>query len=167
MSANSKDIRTFDLVLFLHCLIDSRKRGRTSVFRGLGSNPPAAKFAKSHLNISGKTWSVDTRIWTMDLSDCSRLLYHWAISPLHYSCPFVFCSNNNPIPILVDKFWLQHPLGVGGIMVSIAAFQAVDPGSIPGRRNFWFLIIAFMSRTWKKFRYRELNPGHLGESQVS
>ena len=25
--------------------------------------------------------------------------------------------------------------GVGGIMVSIAAFQAVDPGSIPGRRN--------------------------------
>ena len=26
---------------------------------------------------------------------------------------------------------------VGGIMVSIAAFQAVDPGSIPGRRNFF------------------------------
>ena len=25
--------------------------------------------------------------------------------------------------------------GVGGIVVSIAAFQAVDPGSIPGRRN--------------------------------
>ena len=52
-------------------------------------------------------------------------------------------------------------------MVSIAAFQAVDPGSIPGRRNFCFLLIASMSRTWKKFRYRELNPGHLGESQVS
>ena len=30
--------------------------------------------------------------------------------------------------------------GVGGIMVSIAAFQAVDPGSIPGRRNFDFFI---------------------------
>ena len=28
---------------------------------------------------------------------------------------------------------------VGGIVVSIAAFQAVDPGSIPGRRIvFWF-----------------------------
>ena len=26
------------------------------------------------------------------------------------------------------------PVSVGGIMVSIAAFQAVDPGSIPGRR---------------------------------
>ena len=34
---------------------------------------------------------------------------------------------------------------VGGIVVSIAAFQAVDPGSIPGRRkdqtlNFIFFI---------------------------
>jgi hypothetical protein len=28
---------------------------------------------------------------------------------------------------------------VGGIMVSIAAFQAVDPGSIPGRRTTIFL----------------------------
>ena len=28
-------------------------------------------------------------------------------------------------------------VSVGGIMVSIAAFQAVDPGSIPGRRNFF------------------------------
>ena len=27
--------------------------------------------------------------------------------------------------------------GDGGIMVSIAAFQAVDPGSIPGRRNIF------------------------------
>ena len=33
---------------------------------------------------------------------------------------------------------LQEHWGVGGIMVSIAAFQAVDPGSIPGRRNFVF-----------------------------
>ena len=28
--------------------------------------------------------------------------------------------------------------GVGGIVVSIAAFQAVDPGSIPGRRTILF-----------------------------
>ena len=27
---------------------------------------------------------------------------------------------------------------VAGVMVSIAAFQAVDPGSIPGPRNFYF-----------------------------
>ena len=25
----------------------------------------------------------DTRVWTRDLSQCSRMLYHWAISPLH------------------------------------------------------------------------------------
>ena len=30
----------------------------------------------------------DTRVRTRDLSDCSRMLYHWAISPLHaYSIP--------------------------------------------------------------------------------
>ena len=33
-------------------------------------------------------------------------------------------------------FVLMERGGVGGIMVSIAAFQAVDPGSIPGRRMF-------------------------------
>ena len=31
-------------------------------------------------------------------------------------------------------FHESSPGSVGGIMVSIAAFQAVDPGSIPGRR---------------------------------
>ena len=35
--------------------------------------------------------------------------------------------------------WEQHAQhSVGGIMVNIAAFQAVDPGSIPGRRIFFF-----------------------------
>ena len=36
--------------------------------------------------------------------------------------------------------WEQHAQhSVGGIMVSIAAFQAVDPGSIPGRRNIFLM----------------------------
>ena len=35
-------------------------------------------------------------------------------------------------------------IGVGGIMVSIAAFQAVDPGSIPGRRNFFFFKVSLL-----------------------
>ena len=34
-------------------------------------------------------------------------------------------------------FLLQTCASVGGIMVSIAAFQAADPGSIPGRRNIF------------------------------
>ena len=29
--------------------------------------------------------SGDTRVWTGDLSICSRMLYHWAISPPDYS----------------------------------------------------------------------------------
>ena len=36
---------------------------------------------------------------------------------------------------------------VGGIVVSIAAFQAVDPGSIPGRRNFETV------HNWKQFLF--------------
>ena len=49
-----------------------------------GSNPGWAQLFFHHL--SAKGWFAikmlgDTRIWTMGLSDCSRLLYHWAISP--------------------------------------------------------------------------------------
>ena len=32
---------------------------------------------------------------------------------------------------------------VGGIVVSIAAFQAVDPGSIPGQRNTFTNFFSF------------------------
>ena len=39
--------------------------------------------------------------------------------------------------IVVNKFIQVILVSVGGIMVSIAAFQAVDPGSIPGRRSFF------------------------------
>ena len=34
----------------------------------------------------------------------------------------------------INIFWFV--IGVAGVMVSIAAFQAVDPGSIPGPRIF-------------------------------
>ena len=29
---------------------------------------------------------------------------------------------------------------VGGVKVSIVAFQAIDLGSIPGRRNYYFVL---------------------------
>ena len=35
-------------------------------------------------------------------------------------------------------------------MVSIAAFQAVDPGSIPGRRNFFPSYNALVVPFWSK-----------------
>ncbi len=31
------------------------------------------------------------------------------------------------------------PAGVGGVTVSIVAFQAIDPGSTPGQRNLFLL----------------------------
>ena len=35
-------------------------------------------------DIEMKKWKKlgDTRVWTKDLSICSRMLYHWAISPV-------------------------------------------------------------------------------------
>ena len=42
-----------------------------------------------------------------------------------------FVNMSNTLLIFHSYKWK----GVGGIMVSIAAFQAVDPGSIPGRRT--------------------------------
>ena len=40
-----------------------------------------------------------------------------------------------------QKLRLMKRVRVGGIVVSIAAFQAVDPGSIPGRRSFVAFLI--------------------------
>ena len=35
------------------------------------------------------------------------------------------------------RFCSNQALSVGGVMVSIDAFQALDPGSIPGHRTFF------------------------------
>ena len=62
----------------------------------------------------------------------------------------------------------QCQQGVGGIMVSIAAFQAVDPGSIPGRRNVLNFIFGKIER--KKFcpcRDQDSNLGYCGHNAGS
>ena len=46
-------------------------------------------------------------------------------------------SNYNDNKVEYQYIVLVKIQCVGGIMVSIAAFQAVDPGSIPGRRNIF------------------------------
>ena len=43
------------------------------------------EFIEFKLRISGLKRG-DTRSWTTDLSICSRLLYHWAISPTTIAC---------------------------------------------------------------------------------
>ena len=59
------------------------------------------------------------------------------------------------------------PVSVGGIMVSIAAFQAVDPGSIPGRR----ILFCAKFKNWiKKFcpcRDQDSNLGYCGHNAGS
>ena len=60
----------------------------------------------------------------------------------------------------VSSFFLSVPscthVRVGGIVVSIAAFQAVDPGSIPGHRILTFLCSGHMwspQTGWGDARY--------------
>ena len=38
---------------------------------------------RCHFSSLSKIIQGDTRVQTRDLSDCSRMLYHWALSPLH------------------------------------------------------------------------------------
>ena len=47
-------------------------------------------------------------------------------------------------------------MSVGGIVVSIAAFQAVDPGSIPGRRSR-FVRSWLALDNWRRLRFFELS----------
>ena len=56
-----------------------------------------------------------------------------------FNSPFVLCLALN----ISIKTYLSTG-SVGGIVVSIAAFQAVDPGSIPGQRNFFYIIILIL-----------------------
>ena len=48
-------------------------------------------------------------------------------------------------------------------MVSIGAFQALDPGSIPGRRNFFYLFLFLKKRN--KVHRRFLFQGTLSTLQ--
>ena len=58
-------------------------------------------------------------------------IFEQSLSAFHKLCNSTFYL------IVVNKFIQVILVSVGGIMVSIAAFQAVDPGSIPGRRSFF------------------------------
>ena len=69
-------------------------------------------------------------------------LFHFS---LVQNLPFTCRSFSYEMPIFNHRLQLS----VGGIVVSIAAFQAVDPGSIPGHRNATFLFLLtvhFVSR---------------------
>ena len=64
----------------------------------------------------------DTRVWTRDLSICSRMLYHWAISPTLLVHFISFLSRNSSavqaeISIEISyvlKFYIPYPLWSSG-----------------------------------------------------
>ena len=47
---------------------------------------------------------------------------------------------------------------VGGVTVSMVAFQAVDPGSTPGRRSENFLKIKFIRSIFDSLLFTLFNP---------
>ena len=52
-------------------------------------------------------------------------------------------------------------------MVSIAAFQAVDPGSIPGRRNFFFFFLWGRKISYEMYvNFSGLKIDHLKQQAV-
>jgi hypothetical protein len=55
---------------------------------------------------------------------------HFAPLPLQEAGPRV--------RLLADASAYSSIVGVAGVMVSIVAFQAVDPGSIPGPRSLFY-----------------------------
>ena len=67
--------------------------------------------------------------------------YCWSIQHMCTQITLVaVCDISSVImPSVMELLSLVACTSVGGIMVSIAAFQAVDPGSIPGRRIFFSL----------------------------
>ena len=108
----------------------------------MGSNPTAAKnfsenfpkICRGHTDLNHGP--IGLQPIALPLSYIPKDGIHWlpmqCISTEHPGGTFV--NIPNALLILPTSNWT----GVGGIMVSIAAFQAVDPGSIPGRRNFLF-----------------------------
>ena len=71
-----------------------------------------------------KTWG-DTRVRTRDLSICSRMLYHWAISPITVAHLFSYINKNQPSRFITQIFtfsitavmaewlrrWTRNPMG--------------------------------------------------------
>ena len=80
--------------------------------------------------LSWRTKSHNSAPWTADYMERK------------YSCILLFMdspeSSCSKTLIFEQDNHISFHRGVAGVMVSIVAFQAVDPGSIPGRRTSFF-----------------------------
>ena len=90
------------------------------------------------MHIIVETKLVGWSYFELQISAYNLVLYNNDIQSKHYNhWTLTFLQ---PRASALASFSVQQ--SVGGIMVSIAAFQAVDPGSIPGRRSTFCCYIA-------------------------
>ena len=101
-----------------------------------------------------------------------QAMLHRSINTITY----VQYSKSTVVMILVTFYHLYQCIGVGGVTVSMVAFQAVDPGSTPGRRTCPFCQRALAGRdmlnqthhrwmpfpTWSPVCYLRKTSSHTG-----
>ena len=98
--------------------------------------------------------------------------YCWSIQHMCTQNTLVaVCDISSVImPSVVEILSSVTCTSVGGIMVSIAAFQAVDPGSIPGRRIFFLFIFTMKiseTKCCSTCRDQDSNLGYCGHNAGS
>ena len=109
--------------------------------------PPLPNFLIVGKNL--RQWTHGFEPWTYrTAADCSTTeLYPQAVKLVLLCLGLKTCVKDRQIWLVcMTNCEFNAVSCVGGIMVSIAAFQAVDPGSIPGRRNFWSWISGCLVR---------------------
>ena len=68
----------------------------------------------------------------------------------------------------IDKrFFVSEGCSVGGVMVSIDAFQALDPGSIPGHRKLFLLSEEQLLRIYDSFLIYPTLIGYVNRSSFA
>ena len=83
----------------------------------------------------------------MHYNHCHRVTAHLQLNILLLLLLLLFREFTVIVPVLkVTAVTIPFQPCDGGVMVSIVAFQAVDPGSIPGHRTFFFLVCYCQTR---------------------
>ena len=85
----------------------------------------------------GKYWSVHFHFANSFEKTSSSAGFEPATSGLEVRRA-IHCATKTDVLSMYDSSNRDLPASVGGVKVSIVAFQAIDPGSIPGRRTRFF-----------------------------
>ena len=98
-----------------------------------GPKLPESFLYRFHRDLDSDRWIQSPHHYTMEPNDTALLTPSLKSSPLRQCLHVCVCSNSRKsVPAFLSI--LSHR-SVGDVVASIAAFQAVDLGSIPGRRK--------------------------------